>query len=78
MPHMMIKTLTKSDFFFVHFPLLLVCLLMIVITWLRGADVAFAIATAIYVVVFRFMVLGLLRLKHRLDAGKKLHRKTPA
>jgi hypothetical protein len=75
---MMLKALTKSEFFFVHFPSLLFCLLMIVITWLRGADVASAIATAVYVVAFRFLVLGLLRLKRHLDAGTPPHRKTSA
>lgn len=74
----MLKALTKSHFIFVHFQFLLICLLMIVITWLRGADVASAVATCIFVVAFRLLVLGLLRLKHRLDAGTPPHRKSSA
>jgi hypothetical protein len=74
----MIKPLTKSVFSSYILRLLLVCVLMIVITWLRDADVMFAIATSIFVLALRALTFGLLRLKNRLDSVTPPHRKTQA
>ena len=75
----MIKILTKSDFFFAYLLLLfIVCGLMVAITWLRGADVISALVTSIFVLAFRALVFGILRLKNRLDSVTPPHPKTPA